>query len=135
RWWESNPRYRLSVPVRLSSGENQIEGEILDLSAGGCFIKLRHELTQDQAVGVQFRVFAHDLDCKGTVVWRTQSTVTHPKGIGIKFEQLPRTQRRTLRLITKRLRKISAFYGRSRYLMNQEDFLKHLEELEAKMRA
>jgi hypothetical protein len=64
------------------------------------------------------------------VVWRTQSTVTHPKGVGIKFRLESKQQRRVLRQITTRLRKIASLYRRSRYLMSQDEFLKRLDELE-----
>jgi hypothetical protein len=135
RWWESNPRYRLTIPVSLhgGSGESQ-QGQILDVSVAGCFIKLRNELKLDESIQVAFQIFGFDVLCEGKVVWNAQSTVTHPKGVGIKFNSMPRPQRRSLRLIARRLRKISALYRSSRYLMSQEDFLKHLSKIESKGR-
>lgn len=133
RWWESNPRYRLTVPVRLRlrGKDEPITAEILDVSMGGCFIKLRMDLVQDEVVVLEFAVFGYSVVCEGIVVWRTISTVTHPKGVGIKFSQLDRVQKKTLRLITRRLKRISALYRKFRYLMNQDDFLKRLQEIEA----
>lgn len=137
RWWESNPRYKLSVPARvtrqaakLGEPDPAIDGEILDLSMGGCFVKVRSEIKQGELVEMSFKVFGLAVDCKGTVVWRTQSTVTHPKGVGIKFALDSRPQKRVLRQINARLRKIASLYRRSRYLMNQDEFLKRLDELE-----
>jgi hypothetical protein len=142
RWWESNPRYKLSVPARVKaparaarqgeapSPEMLHEGEIMDLSMGGCFVKLRSDLRLDDSVSITFKVFGLPVESKGTVVWRTPSTVTHPKGIGIKFSLDNKKQRRTLRQINNRLRKIASLYRRSRYLMNQDEFLKRLDELE-----
>ncbi len=142
RWWESNPRYRLSVPVRLerrglSAGSaleasSVVDGEILDLSMGGCFVKLRTELRQDELLDIKFTVFSVPMTCQGIVVWRTQSTVTHPKGVGVKFSLPSRPQKRMLRQITARLRKIAALYRRSRYLLTPEEFGKRLDELENK---
>ncbi len=142
RWWESNPRYRLSVPVKIfretsaavPSGPvpaTEIAGEILDISAGGCFIKLRSELKQDEKVNLNFTVFGQAVECEGVIVWRTRSTVTHPKGVGVKFNVVTRAQRRTLRVVNQRLRKIAAFYRSSRYLLSQEEFIKRLEQLES----
>jgi hypothetical protein len=132
RWWESDPRYRLSVPVTLQrQGVDAIRADILDLSLGGCFIKLRNEVPQDESVQLSFAVFGIEIHCTGTVVWRTKSTVTHPKGVGIKFGEMGRPERRSLRMINGRLKKIAHFYKKSRYLLNQEDFLKRLQELEA----
>lgn len=131
RWWESNPRYRLSVPVTLQRRDGSfIEGDILDLSMTGCFVKLRTELLQDEGLSIRFVVFGQPLQCGGTVVWRTQSTVTHPKGVGIKFGAMPRNQRRILRAITHRLKRISILYRSSRYLMGEEEFSRRLEELQ-----
>ena len=132
RWWESNPRYRLSVPVRVLQGAHAVDAEILDLSIGGCFIKLRSDLHQDEAVSLDFTVFGMLIRCTGVVVWRTQSTVTHPRGVGVKFTLTDRAQKRTLRQVNQRLAKIASLYRRSRYIMSQEDFLKRLEELESK---
>jgi hypothetical protein len=131
RWWESDPRYRLSVPAKLERRDSPfLAGDILDLSMGGCFMKLRSDLLQDEKVTISFTVFQVQVRCEGTVVWRTQSTVTHPKGVGVKFLELGRDQRRALKIINRRLRRISDFYKRSRYLLNQEEFVRRLQELE-----
>jgi NADH:ubiquinone oxidoreductase subunit K len=131
RWWESNPRYRLSITSVLDrrSGE-VIQGEILDLSSVGCFVKLRADLAQDETITIKFKVFGCDLSCEGDVVWTAQSTVTHPQGVGLKFGYLSKTNRRSLRRIHRKLKKISSFYRRSRYWMSQEEFVKSLEALE-----
>jgi hypothetical protein len=131
RWWENNPRYKLVVPVEIvrTHGE-RLAGEILDLSMTGCFVKLRTELPTDERVSLEFEIFSHRIHGSGLVVWKTQSTVTHPKGIGIKFEPFERHDRRLMRAIQQRLRKIAAFYRSSRYLISQEDFLKRYEELQ-----
>lgn len=138
RWWESNPRYRLSVPVKLARIQHPqlkdappMDGQILDISMTGCFVKLRGDIAQHETIALKFTVFGFTLECEGVVVWRTTSTVTHPKGVGIKFRQLERPQRRCLRQIHSRLRKINAFYRRSRYLLNQDEFQKKFQELEA----
>ena len=133
RWWESNPRYRLIVPVKLNQPNNEgtpIEGEILDLSLGGCFIKLRSDLKQDEILQLKFVVFGYTIDCSGSVVWRTQSTVTHPRGVGLKFSPLPRNQRKKLKHITHHLKKIANLYTSSRYLMSQDEFFKRMDDLQ-----
>ncbi len=139
RWWESNPRYKLSVPVKVETRSGEpVSGEILDLSMVGCFVKLRTEVAPDAAVALVFTAFGQPLRCEGVVVWQTQSTVTHPRGIGVKFAPMERAQKRPLRLVAQKLRRISALYRSSRYLLNQEDFLKKLEEIErgdSKLRA
>lgn len=131
RWWESNPRYRLSVPAKLSDkNANFVEGEILDLSASGCFMKTRLDLPADEKVTVQFKIFNHDFSLEGITVWIAESTVTHPKGVGVKFMPIPKSQKRALRIVSRKVRKISSLYRRYRYLMSQDEFLRRLEEVE-----
>ena len=138
RWWESNPRYKLSVPVRVARrGASQLgmpdaasDGEILDLSMSGCFVKIRTDLKHHEIVSLVFTVFGLKIECEGAVVWLTQSRVTHPKGIGVKFALTTRTQKRSLKQINGRLRKIASLYRRSRYLMSQDEFMKRLDEIE-----
>ncbi len=133
RWWESNPRYRLAVSVSVlrKVTDERIVGEILDVSTSGCFIKLRTDLKSDEPVQVKFEVFGLPVEVEGVIVWKSQSTVTHPKGVGVKFSTSTRANKRSLRLINKRLRQISNFYRTSRYLLSPEDFLKRLEEMES----
>lgn len=135
RWWESNPRYRLIVPVQVARQASQnreaqtLDGEILDLSTRGCFIKIRHDFQADEPLRLKFELFGLDFDIEGTVVWRPLSTVTHPKGLGVKFGAMQRPQKRGLRAIEQRLRKIASFYRASRYLMNPEEFSNRMREL------
>ena len=131
-WWENNPRYRLSSPVRLQRKTLEVlDGEILDLSTVGCFVKLRTDLKADEKVLLSFKMFGHEIQCDGVIVWFAQSGVTYPKGVGIKFTYLVRTQKRSLRLIARKLRRISVLYRQYRYWLSEEDFLKRMIEIES----
>lgn len=131
RWWESNPRYRLNVPVTVKGvGDGEVKAEILDISMGGCFVKLRGDVSIDSTLLLEFELFGNPLRCEGVVVWKTLSTVTHPRGMGIKFQELNRQQKRLLKYAMRRLKRIAVFYGRNRYLMNQDEFQKRYEDLE-----
>jgi hypothetical protein len=131
RWWESNPRYRVSVVVSITRSNGQIvEGEILDLSLSGCFVKVRPDLILHERVLLTFKMFENEINAEGNLVWLAQSAVTHPKGIGVKFGLLQRSQKRVLKVIVRKLKKIAVLYRRSRYLMSQEEFIRKLEEIE-----
>ena len=132
RWWESNPRYRVSIPVSIQKENGElILAEILDLSNSGCFIKLRPSLEISQKIKLNFRAYSQILSLSGTVVWDAMSTVTHPKGVGVIFEYPPRDQRKSLRFVYSRLRRVSSHYRRFRYWMEPAEFDKILLELES----
>jgi len=131
RWWESDPRYKLSVPVQLTRNNGEaMTGQIMDLSIGGCFVKLRGDLATDEDIALQFTIFGYSVICRGNVVWRTHSTVTVPRGVGVKFGVLGRLEKRHLKFINRRLKKIAQLYRRSRYLLNQQEFVDRLKEIE-----
>jgi len=130
RWWETNPRYKLVVPVKVERAESGFEGEILDLSMGGCFIKSRNELNQNERILSRFELFGETLEIGGTVVWRSQSSVTHPKGVGVKFDVLDKVQRKIMKAATLHLKRISAVQG-ARNRMSPEEFNRKMTEMKA----
>ena len=109
-WWESDPRYKISVPAQMTSADHFYQGEIMDISAGGCFIKLKENLKTEQLIQVKFSLFDQKFDCSGKIVWRTDSGVTHPKGVGVKFYALEKTHQIALRETVKKLKSLSKKY-------------------------
>lgn len=131
RWWESNPRYKLIVPgTILRSDQTPLEGEVLDLSLGGCFFKCKHDFKDNEEIHLSFKIFEVPVEFQGSVVWRTESAVTHPKGIGVKFSPLSKDLKKTMKAVCVRLNEISVLYRSSRYLMNQEEFYKKMTLLQ-----
>ena len=131
RWWETNPRYRLSVQVQVERQAGVSEsGEILDISRGGCFVKFRETIQDHERVLLRFTIFQIPMCCEGVVVWRSRSTVTHPKGCGVKFVGMTKVQRKSFRFIESRLRRISSLYRSSRFLMDPQEFSKRMDELQ-----
>ena len=88
RWWESSAESRaITFPARIErEGGSLIDAEILDFSRKGCFIKIREDFKQDEHVNIAFKIQGQPFTCPGIIAWRTQSAVTHPKGIGVKFQ-------------------------------------------------
>ncbi len=131
RWWESNPRYRLSIPAKLALEEsaNTFQGEILDISISGCFIKIPNPIPVDELIKVQFELFRHPIEFQGTVVWQASGAVTHPKGVGIKFAPMFKQQRRLMKAMNSRLDRIASLYQSGIYTSNPEEFQKQLQLL------
>lgn len=109
RWWESDPSRKLSVPVKIVKEGHTLEGDILDLGFGGCFIKSPDDFNDDEALTIRFSIFGHEVHAKGNVVWRAVSAVTHPKGVGFKFSAVEKGHRRRLKIAAQRIRKMSLF--------------------------
>lgn len=130
RWWESNPRYKMAIPTQIfrNSGEILI-GETQDFSRAGLFIKTRDSIDMDEEVAIRIEVFGQKIELQAVVVWCAHTSVTHPKGIGLKFLKTSKLNRKKLTEINYQLRKISAFYRSARYLLSEEDFEKHLNDM------
>lgn len=130
RWWEMNPRYKLVLPVIVDRTEGGFEGEILDISFGGCFIKTRVDVNQNERILARFSIFGEPLEINGTAVWRSQSSVTHPKGIGVKFDALDKAQKRVMKAATIHLKKISIVQN-ARNKLSVEEFNQKMAKLKS----
>ncbi len=109
-WWESDPRYKISVPSQMTCSDHFYRGDIMDISASGCFIKTKDPMKVDQMIQIKFSLFDHKFECNGRVVWRTESGVTHPKGVGVRFIGLDKSVHSDLRETVKKLRTLSRKY-------------------------
>ncbi|MCO5142635.1 MAG: PilZ domain-containing protein [Oligoflexia bacterium] len=128
-WWEVDPRYKISVPVQMTSSDHLYKGDVMDISASGCFIKTKDPLKVDQVIQVKFSLFDHKFDCRGRVVWRTDTGVTHPKGIGLKFIDLEKPTQQTLKDTVKKLKNLSKKYQSLRAEQKATNFEKKVQAL------
>lgn len=124
RWWESNPRYKLSVPTKLHAEPHgkALRGELQDIGKVGAFVRTQEELPTGAAVTLQFELFGEKYDLRGQVVWAALSTVTHPRGVGVKFERPAKPVRRSLKEVQRRLRSLAKLYRRYRVLLPEDEF-------------
>ena|SRR3989344_4653046 len=106
-WWESDPRYKISVPVQLTSKERFFTGEIMDIGATGCFVKTKADFTVDDSISLRFSLFEKEFICKGKVMWNTESALTHPKGVGVRFFDMPKDDFASFKNTVKKLRGVS----------------------------
>lgn len=113
RWWETGSRGVCAIPVEMKvqlsaqapeAGKAAL-GEILDLSMHGCFVKTPEWFVGEERVWLQFEYARQKLSCQGILLWRAQSTVTYPHGLGIYFPRLERAQRRMLRVMVHRIKR------------------------------
>lgn len=110
RWWEADARGKFqSAALVRSADDDSVEirpGRLLDLSPIGCFVQTPHRFKHDENVVIEFKEFDLEVALPGAVVWRAESAVTHPSGIGVRFERLSREQRKQVRLILLRKRRL-----------------------------
>jgi Tfp pilus assembly protein PilZ len=130
RWWESNPLLKTSFPAEiLTKSMESYSAEILDISHAGCFVRTNHEFSIDETITIKASFFGNELDLKGQVVWKAKESVTHPRGIGIRFIVEDKKTKKLLFAISHRHKEILKLFSRSRYLMSQEDFITRLNQL------
>lgn len=132
RWWESDPRYKLSIPANIERSNDVFNGDIMDISQSGCFIKTREYFLADDAVTLEFTLFDTPIQCNGRVVWRTESTVTHPKGIGVKFVDLQKETIISLKQATLKLRKLIQEYNQKTREKNWEEYLAREKQFQSR---
>lgn len=113
-WWESDPRYKISVPLQITTPDHFYEGEIMDISTGGCFVKTKAPLRPDQIIHIRFNLFEKSFGYSGRIVWKTEATVTLPRGIGIRFIGIPKKDQQELKTTVKKLRSLSERFQRQR---------------------
>lgn len=135
RWWESDPRYKLSVPVRLVVNDQELQGEIMDISMGGCFIKSGSNYSLGDEISLFFDLFESPVACRGKVVWRAQSRVTHPKGIGIKFSTVDKETLIVLKAATQKLKHLSRVYSQITRERSWQEYLEREEKTKKKRNA
>ena len=100
-------RAKVNWPVDVKAGQTSINGETLNISTGGVFIRCENPLKLNQVLDLTIRVPEIDktLTATAEVVWSNiygpDDEVT-PRGMGVRFIQLDFTSRQFLQtLITK----------------------------------
>jgi hypothetical protein len=88
RWWEVQPRYRVSVPAKIASltpskGELEwINCTVLDLSLGGAFILPEKSLEVKDSVRLKMPMLHQEFEVAGSVAHFSKKDI---EGYGIQF--------------------------------------------------
>jgi len=83
RWWETAPRYSLSLDGRI----NEQNGIIKNISIGGLFIEAWSGFEQNQKVELEWTFENQQLKVPGRIVFR------NTKGYGVQFQHTPATSK------------------------------------------
>jgi hypothetical protein len=78
----ADQRYKVNFRANLMRGESpEVEGEVTDLSAGGCFVESGEEVREGDLVKLRFDLAGHgDLTVWGNVIFWVRDT-----GFGVRF--------------------------------------------------
>lgn len=140
RWWESDPRYKLNIKSELRRmakdsvvASNEVEpAEIVDISRGGCFLKTNISYDIDLQIQLEFELFEKRLKTQGIIVWSTDSTITHPKGVGIKFINVDKPTMALLKKSSNKLRQMAQTYTELVRAKNWQEYLEREKQFQAR---
>lgn len=115
RWWELGSPSFCSLEARLGDEKGREgDGEVLDLTVHGCFVKTPFEVELGSVLQVRFSIEQKPVEVRGTVVWRAQSAVTHPRGLGVRFRSLDRSIKKSLKGVPHELGRDGTSYAARR---------------------
>ncbi len=102
RWWErQHNRYGATFQVVLhNESGDAITADGVDLSMGGCFIKLAEDQNVALNDPVELELRYEDLEpfcTKGRIAWVTAASALNPKGAGVAFSRTDRANRLLLK--------------------------------------
>jgi hypothetical protein len=104
-WWESGIAGMHHLPAEIFHSKSPTGAsltQLLDITNRGCFLKSPIDYEPFERVRILLKGYGQEVNLPGEIVWNAKSTVTHPKGIGIRFYSLDRKRRRKVRIISKR---------------------------------
>jgi Tfp pilus assembly protein PilZ len=102
RWWESGIAGIHHLPIEFTTKAGvQHRGQLLDISPRGCFVKSPLDFNLGEEVLLRVEAEGRLLELAGFIAWNAKSTVTHPKGIGVRFTEGERVHRKRLKSFVK----------------------------------
>lgn len=83
RWWETKPRYRTSIPAKITGNKITFQSEILNISQTGAFLKDNNLLAPGDVVSLSFESEGLLLEIPVKVVSR--HVIASTPGFGVQF--------------------------------------------------
>lgn len=92
RWWERDPRYRVQVSAKFHIDRQTRQGNLLDISRGGCFAELEAKLIVGEEIEMRMQMLKFDFTTRAKVIWNSHD----PKGYGLMFIGMTRRHRKEI---------------------------------------
>ncbi len=99
RWWERPKRHHVEFDGSFEIGSERITAPILDISIGGCFADMQAPSQIGESIKVKISHSNAELSCEGRIV----RVSDNPRGAGIMFTNLSKSNRRQIKQIIKTL--------------------------------
>lgn len=107
RWWNTDPRYHVTLKAKLTVEGGACEAEILDVSSSGIFLSSCADIEVGQVHRVTIEAYGLAFPVQGKVMRRSAPNDPRP-GFGLMFERLDAQSRYEVRLLLDRLVKNGA---------------------------
>ena len=106
RWWEVPKRYPMALNTRVFTENGDVhDGDLLDISRAGCFIRLATPLRKGDEVWMVTKYRELQINCLGTVVRKAVVGET-TRGYGIIFQAMTRDTRATMNQLIRTLQRL-----------------------------
>ncbi len=83
RWWQTQPRFRISVPCEFTVGDRSFSGMVSNFSITGLFVKAEHFPEDQKITEVSFQFKDLKGKFKGVVIRHARA---HLEGFGVRFQ-------------------------------------------------
>jgi hypothetical protein len=105
RHWEQKPRVGVKRPAVLKSQGTDVAGETVDISESGAFIACDPEKLEigNDEYPLVLSFPEQDIACRAEIVWRSPGHGRLPPGVGVRFHDLSRADRKVIRAIVKEI--------------------------------
>jgi hypothetical protein len=102
RWWESKPRYRITIPAKITGNKITFQSEIINISQTGAFLKDNDLLTPGDVVSMTFESEGLLMEIPVKVISR--HVISSTPGFGVQFYPTSITQKFQLFRLIGRIR-------------------------------
>ena len=107
RWWESKPRYAISLKVEMENQRTQISGETFNISEGGMFMVSDADVKINEEFGIQMiRNGSNPVQSHGKIVWVNPAGQSLPQGFGFQFTRIEKSAISEIRQYIKDQKKV-----------------------------
>jgi hypothetical protein len=94
RWWERSPRFLVKPGAEFKAvSEDNLGGQLRDISETGCFAQLQQDLPIGDKVQISVGVGKHRFDTLAKVIWKSREL----NGYGFQFVGYDRERDKTLK--------------------------------------